>query len=427
MNLPYLLFSDQKGRIRRHPFLKMAASSLNLFKAPQKDDLIKIPEGSSLFYLPHRIPVGFNEETGRFVPLFEFEGKPVFAVAAFIIPAYLRFYNPAVVKAGEGKLPLWAYTACGIAGKGVYVTAKRIDRRVRQSPYFYENNLIKKQVKVFLNNFPQNRLVKHLANCALNYNCLAAKNFFLERWEAPIPTSRFCNARCIGCLSYQESDCEASHNRINFKPSVSEIYEVMYNHLTHAREAIVSFGQGCEGEPLLEAACIREAVGKIRKNTNCGTINMNTNASIPKKIDLLCKAGIDSFRVSLNSPQEKFYNLYFRPLSYKFRDVLKSIEIAKRHGKFVSVNLFIFPGFSDSKEQVKALLGFIKNTGVDMLQLRNLNIDPDFYCEVLRCKNFSPEGVRSLVNILNKEFPRLKIGYFNLPKEKFKNFKNMVI
>jgi len=427
MNLPYLLFSDSKGKIRRHPFLKMAVSSLNLFKVPQRNDLIKVPKGSSLFYLPHRAPVGFDEETGRFIPLLEFEGKPAFAVAAFIIPAYLRFYNPAAVKAGKGKLPLWAYTACGVIGPDVYVAAKRIDRRIRQSPHFYKNSLIKKQVKLFLGNFPKNRLIRHLTNCALNYNCLAAKNFFLERWEAPVPTSRFCNARCIGCLSYQESDCEASHNRINFKPSISEIYEVMYSHLTHAREAIVSFGQGCEGEPLLEAACIGEAVGRVRKNTNCGTINMNTNASIPKKIDLLCKAGIDSFRVSLNSPQEKFYNLYFRPLSYKFRDVLRSIEIAKKHGKFVSINLFIFPGFSDSREQIRALAGFIKNTGVDMLQMRNLNIDPDFYFEILRCKNSSPQGVRFLVNTLNKEFPRLKIGYFNLPKEKFKKFKNMVI
>ncbi|MFA5008109.1 MAG: radical SAM protein [Candidatus Omnitrophota bacterium] len=425
MNLPHLLFADQKGKIQKHPYLKMAVSSLNLFRLPQKSELIKIPKGSSLFYLPSRAPVGFNEKTGQFTPLFEFGAKPVHAVAAFVIPAYLRLYNPAVVRHNRGKLPLWAYTACGMVGSDIYVTANRIDRRVRQSPHFYKNSLIKKQIKVFLKNYPRNRLYRHLSNCALNYNCLAAKNLFLERWEAPLPTSRACNARCIGCLSYQESDCEASHSRISFKPSALEIYEIMHNHLSRAQEAIVSFGQGCEGEPLLEAEAISEAVAKIRKNLSRGTINMNTNASIPGKIDLLCRAGIDSFRISLNSPQEKFYNLYFRPLRYEFRDVLKSIEIAKRHGKFVSINLFIFPGFSDSEGQIKALLNFIKNTGVDMVQMRNLNIDPDFYFEILKCKDFSPKGVKFLVNTLNKEFPRLKIGYFNLPKEKFKNFENI--
>jgi pyruvate-formate lyase-activating enzyme len=427
MNLPNLIFSDSKGKIHRHPFLKMAASSLNFFKTPQIKELIKIPKGSSLFYLPRRAPVGFNEKTGEFTPLFTFKGEPVSAVTAFIIPAYLRLYNPAIVRTGEDKLPLWAYAACGAIGRDVYVAAKRIDRRIRQSPYFYNNDLIKSEVKKHLKNFAQNRLIKHLANCALNYNCLAAKNFFLRRWEAPVPTSRFCNARCIGCLSYQESDCEASHNRINFKPSVLEIYEIMHNHLTCAPEAIASFGQGCEGEPLLEADSIAKAVVKIREKTSRGTINMNTNASLPQKIDLLCRAGIDSFRVSLNSPQEKFYNLYFRPLSYSFRDVLKSVETAKKYGKFVSVNLFIFPGFSDSDSQIKALCDFVKNTGVDMIQMRNLNIDPDFYFEILKYKDFSSKGIKFLVSTLNKEFPRLKIGYFNLPKEKFKNFKNMVI
>jgi hypothetical protein len=261
----------------------MAASSLNFFKTPQIKELIKIPKGSSLFYLPRRAPVGFNEKTGEFTPLFTFKGEPVSAVTAFIIPAYLRLYNPAIVRTGEDKLPLWAYAACGAIGRDVYVAAKRIDRRIRQSPYFYNNDLIKSEVKKHLKNFAQNRLIKHLANCALNYNCLAAKNFFLRRWEAPVPTSRFCNARCIGCLSYQESDCEASHNRINFKPSVLEIYEIMHNHLTCAPEAIASFGQGCEGEPLLEADSIAKAVVKIREKTSRGTINMNTNASLPQK------------------------------------------------------------------------------------------------------------------------------------------------
>jgi hypothetical protein len=62
-----------------------------------------------------------------------------------------------------------------------------------------------------------------------------------------------------------------------------------------------------------------------------------------------------------------------------------------------------------------------------MIQMRNLNIDPDFYFEILKYKDFSSKGIKFLVSTLNKEFPRLKIGYFNLPKEKFKNFKNMVI
>jgi pyruvate-formate lyase-activating enzyme len=193
----------------------------------------------------------------------------------------------------------------------------------------------------------------------------------------------------------------------------------MISHLKVARQAIVSFGQGCEGEPLLEAKLIADSIYKVRAEVSCGTINMNTNASLPQKIKLLCQAGIDSFRVSLNSPQEKFYNLYFKPKGYKFKDVLKSIDIAKKYRKFVSLNLFVFPGFSDSRGQIKSLIKLVRNKEIDMIQWRNLNIDPDYYSQVIGSKSLKPQGILSLLAAIKSEFPGLKTGYFNLPKEDF--------
>ena len=63
--------------------------------------------------------------------------------------------------------------------------------------------------------YPKNRLLKHLEKCAMFYHCFAAKNIFAGRWEAPLPTSPTCHARCIGCLSLQEGECPASQDRIN--------------------------------------------------------------------------------------------------------------------------------------------------------------------------------------------------------------------
>ncbi|MCM8787317.1 MAG: radical SAM protein [Candidatus Omnitrophica bacterium] len=428
MDLPYLLFSDKKGRLYQHPFLRMACSSGNIFKILSFDELIKLPKGSLLFYLPNRIPVGYDIGKKSFVLLDKFENKPAYAVASFLIPAYLRLYNPAYLNnKNSPTLPLWAYTACGYYNGNIYTTAIRIDRRIRQSPRFYDEKKIKKAVIEFLKAYPKNRLYRHLANCALNYNCLAAKNLFLKRWEAPLPTSMFCNARCIGCLSYQESDCVASHQRIKFRPTVEEVFEVMYNHLIKARESIVSFGQGCEGEPILNTKLIVEAITLVRNKTTKGTININTNASIPKNIEILCKSGIDSFRISLNSTHKEPYELYFRPTNYSFYDVLKSIYIAKKYKKFVSINLLVFSGFSDTEEEINSLIKFVKDTNIDMLQLRNLNIDPDVYLKTIKNYNKSkPKGILYLLNLLKKNFPNLKIGYFNLPKEKFANFKNVV-
>ncbi len=425
MNLPYLVFVDSKGKIYHHPFLRMLGRSLDKDVLPKPEELIRIPKGSSFFYLPARLPIGFNLKTKKIETLEEFKGRKVFALAAFPIPGYLRLYTPSAKVLENKVLSLWAYTACGFSRGSFYITAVKVDRRIRQSPRFYDNQLVKKGVKFFLKHYPKNRLYRHLAHCALNYNCLTAKNLFLQRWEAPLPTARTCNARCLGCLSFQDKGPCASHNRINFSPTPDEIFQVMFNHLKTAPEAITSFGQGCEGEPLLEADLIAKSIYKVRERISRGTINMNTNASLPKEIKILCQTGIDSFRVSLNSPSEKFYNLYFKPRGYRFKDVLKSIATAKKYKKFVSVNLFIFPGFSDSKGEIKQLIRFIRDTGIDMIQWRNLNIDPESCRQLIPDKNLKAQGVLNLLATIKKEFSKLKFGYFNLPKESFKTFQNI--
>ncbi|MBD3264207.1 MAG: radical SAM protein [Candidatus Omnitrophica bacterium] len=419
MSLPYLVFSDSKGKIFEHPGLRMSAQDLDGIHLPRMQELIPAPSGTTYFYLPHRHPVGFNPSTGEYEVIREFKGREVFAVSAFPPPAYLRLYYPAFEMGNFTVLPLWAYTATGFYSGRFYICATRVDRRLRQSPPFYDNQLIQEKIKSLVFRFPSNRLYKHLANCALNYNCLAAKNLFLNRWEAPLPTSRFCNAACIGCLSLQNEGCTASHQRISFRPSVDEVSEIMIKHLREAKEAIVSFGQGCEGEPLLETNLISQSVRNARAVTLRGTINMNTNASIPENVKELCKAGIDSFRVSLNSPRRYFYKKYFRPRGYNLRDVIKSIRIAKRLKKFVSVNLFIFPGFSDEPEEIKSLFKLMEDVKIDMLQLRNLNIDPYFFAEKFSGKKNKAIGLLNFIRELREKYPDIKLGYFNLPKENF--------
>jgi hypothetical protein len=115
----------------------------------------------------------------------------------------------------------------------------------------------------------KNRLVRHLARCALEYHCFAAKNLFMERWEAPLPAAPACNAGCLGCISLQPADCcPSSQDRIGFVPSVEELCEVAVPHLDKVPRAIASFGQGCEGEPLLVAETLAAAVDAFRRTTS---------------------------------------------------------------------------------------------------------------------------------------------------------------
>jgi pyruvate-formate lyase-activating enzyme len=122
-------------------------------------------------------------------------------------------------------------------------------------------------------------------------------------------------------------------------------------------------------------------------------------------------------RVSLNSVREACYQAYFRPRSYHFSDVLKSIQTAKQQGKFVSINYLNCPGFTDSPEEVAALKHFIDTYRINMIQWRNLNFDPQQYCTLMSRVEDSgtPIGMGAMIRQLSDDFPELIHGYFNPP------------
>jgi len=420
--LPNLVMSDSKGRIYVHPSLKMLGSCNNLLRLPQKEEMIAMPRASTLFYMPGRIPVGYDTESGCQSLVSKYEGEKVFPVSAFLIPGYTRLLLPAARQIDKKvTLPLWSYTAVGWLRGKYWVSAIKIDPLSRQRPYYYSNTkLLKSNVSFSLKHHRSNRLFQHLANCALNYNCRAAQNLFFRRWEAPLPISPSCNARCLGCLSLQDSDCfVASHARIKFVPTPEEISEVAVGHLKKAKESIVSFGQGCEGEPLLQFKTLKQAIIKIRQATSRGTIHLNTNAYNPRYLKELAGIGLDSVRISINSFQERFYNAYYRQKGYKFRDVLTSIKTAKKAGLFVSLNLLVFPGLTDTPTEVKRLVELLKRRYIDLLQLRNLCIDSDFYLKKIPEIKQKPIGVVNMIKLIKRSVSGARFGYFNIPKERF--------
>jgi len=95
-----------------------------------------------------------------------------------------------------------------------------------------------------------------------------------------------------------------------------------------------------------------DTIKGVRQKTDKETINLNTNVRRPDIIGKLLGVGLDSTRVSMNSARLEFYYKYFKPLNYTFEDVLKSIETMKREGVFVSINLFVFPGFTNQPDEI---------------------------------------------------------------------------
>ncbi len=416
---PRLLVADKNGDIYDDPDLMMLCRKGREWTLPRPDELIPLPQESELFLLPGRLAVGLDPETGETVQTEEL------AVAAFIAPAHTLTGHPVYATQPDAPtLPLFAYGAVGMIGDKFYVCAKKVDEDPRQVFAGIPQKKIHAAARSLMAAYPHNRLIQHLMqNCVLKYGCPAAKNLALGRYEAPMPTSRACNARCVGCISRKNEDstiCATPQDRLTFTPTADELVELMQHHMRNAASPIYSFGQGCEGEPLTEAPLLIEAVKKFRAAGGTGTVNLNSNASRPDAVAELAGAGLTSLRVSLNSARTDVYMRYYRPQGFTFEDVRRSIREAHARGVFVSLNLLYFPGITDCEEEIAALTELINTCGVKFIQLRNLNIDPEAYLELLDGLVFGPSvGLANFRKRLLKSCPDLRFGYFNpyVPQE----------
>lgn len=411
---PHLLAADAQGNLIEEPGLLMVCNRAGRWSAPRPEELTPLPPESELFLLPGRRAVGLARGKIR--------QSANLAVAAFAAPGYTIGAHPAYVEDDDAPvLPLFAYGAVGFAKGRYWINATRVDRDPRQRFERIRPGKIEKEAAALLNKYSRNRLVRHIINnCVRRYGCPAARNFALGRYEAPLPTSRACNAHCLGCISLASADSPLQSTpqcRLSFTPTPEEIAEVMSIHSAREkRTPIYSFGQGCEGDPLVNKELLCDAIRIFRSHKGPGTINCNTNASDPEAVETLARAGLTSMRVSLNSAQPQIYMAYYRPQNYSFEDVRESIRIARQMGIHVSLNLLYFPGLSDSHAEIDALAQLCKQ-GVSMIQMRNLNIDPLWYLrqmgDIYGEQKKKTVSLRQFMQKLKSECPWLSFGYFN--------------
>ena len=338
-------------------------------------------------------------------------------MGALLPQGYTRTLLPAFMnQEGADSLPLFGYSAVFAQDGELYVAAVPTDEDYKWNPRFFNTDELAELVEGLKNKFPENRLLKQLGHCALEYGCFTAQNIFYHRWEGGIPVSPVCNARCLGCISLQPSECCPSpQSRLTFVPTVQEVVELAVHHLQEAEDGIISFGQGCEGDPSMQAELIAEAITEIRRQTSNGTINMNTNAGNTEGIKKIVDAGIDSLRVSLNSGTDAVYNAYYRPTNYTLDNVRQSLRYAADHGVYTYLNLLTFPGINDCADEVESLLQLVQDCGVKAIQVRNLNIDPETMKPILALLQGEPLGVPAFLEILEEQLPQVAIGNYTKP------------
>lgn len=453
---PRLVFADEAGRLYDHPALLAAVPEgrAGAQPAPGEEFRAAPATGASagVAMLPGRLPVGFDPGTGRLevVEKIRIDGRTVrpTAVAALLPPGWTRTRLPAFKTAGLSPvLPLYGYAAAGWRGDGLVVAGMRTDPRDHWNPALYSTPDLEDRIRARLAEDPTNRVLLQTARCAHEYRCFTAQNVFYRRWEGAIPMSPACNAQCVGCISEQdpESGPPPSQWRIAVGPDVDECVRMAVPHLEVAGDGaidervrrasrgepagrrnadqgrIVSWGQGCEGEPLLRADAMAEAIRAIRRKTSAGTLHVNTNGSVRGALPMLAEAGLDSCRISLNAAEPGVYEAYYRPTGYGWRDVAANAKAAKEAGLYVSLNLLVFPGVSDLPRQADALASFVAEAKPDLIQTRNLCLDPDAYLGSLPEGTLDerPVGLPKLFARLLEENPALSIGNYNVPREEF--------
>jgi pyruvate-formate lyase-activating enzyme len=336
-----------------------------------RDELIPAPAGIIQFALPGRRPL---------TTIGPIAGRNALAVA---LPAgYTRLLLPAYAsERGAPALPLFGYTFACVADDRLHVAAMKTDESEDWEPRSFAPGELEALLERRLGQDPHNRVLRAVALCSREYGCFTAQNVFLERGEAALPVSPKCNARCIGCIS--ELDPQAGvaspQARIAEEAAAEELARVAIHHLERVEDGIVSFGQGCEGEPLLRSIAIARAIELIRKTRSNGTINANTNGSQPAALERCIDAGLQAVRISLNSFRPRIYAAYYRPAGYALDDVLESVRVAVGRGLRVSLNLLTHPGVTDDADEIAAMESFLREVRVAMVQTRTLNIDPEIY------------------------------------------------
>ena len=176
-NFPQLVVSNKNGEIYNVPHLEAVGMKQGRFFRFDEGDLIKLPAGSELFYLPDRLPAAFDRNLGNFLVLKKgpLAGKPekVFAVAAFVCSGYTTVLNAAYKEINRPNiLPLFSYAAAAFYKGGLYVASVRVDKERRHDNRFIDIELVKRNAAKAKKRFSGNRLIRHLETCALCYGCV---------------------------------------------------------------------------------------------------------------------------------------------------------------------------------------------------------------------------------------------------------------
>lgn len=342
------------------------------------------------------------------------------AAAALLPPGFVRTQLPAYLdETGRPDLAPRPYAAVAADAAGALVVAAiQIDRDPTHDAAAFARADVAARVAAGLRAHPGDRLVRQLARCARDYGCHGAANAFFGRWECALPIAAPSNERPPRALApHRDGEAEPTESAA-FHPSGDEIARAAVEHVA-AGGTILSFGRACEGEPLLAAREVEDAITKIRERTSEGTIHLETNGSITGALRRLLGAGVDSITFRIASAVSATYDTLHGPDGYRFPDVRASIRLASELRVAMSVLVLVHPGIFDRTDELAALVSVLSELpeGSTVL-LRDLHSDPLRALALVGDRGGAPMGIGAAIDRLRLELPHVRIGAFVRPLAK---------
>ena len=373
-------------------------------------DAIKLPTGASVIHIEREAETLDKSGRARRV------GPGRLAVAAVLPPGFLRALLPAYADAPDKPdLTPRAYSAVAADDAGdLVVAALHMDRDPTHDADAYPKSEIASKVNDALRSRPADRLVRQLARCAREYSCRAAANAFFRRWECALPVAAPANENPPASIALRLDGEADPREPAAFHATAEEIATLAQEHIA-AGGTLLSFGRACEGEPLLAARLLEDAIGLIRASTRSGTVHLETNGSAPAALRRLATAGLDAVTIRLVSARADTYDTLHRPDGYRFADVRASLRVAAEQRLATSLLIPVLPGLFDRTDEIAAFVALADDLSEgSAVLMRDLAADP--LRAVAAVKNRDTNvGVARALERLREELPHLRVGSFVRP------------
>ena len=398
------IHSDRSGRV--FVSADYGATALDGRAPAIFERAIPLPPDAQLIPLADRAAIGIDRR-GQPRPL----GAARWALGAVLGPGYLRTHLPACAAAPDSA-PLepltYAAVAADRAGEIVVgAVAMGAPAQGTVSGRVTDDDLASR-ITDRLRSEPSNRLLRQLVRCAREYECQAARNAFLGRGECALPLGAPSNDDARSSVALRRRDDRAPTEPTAMLATAADAAAVANAHF-RAGGTSVSFGQACEGDPLLLVRTVAAAAALIARPGGTEIV-LRTNASSAAALARAADAGIDRVVVALASAHGPTYELVHAPSGHRWTDVRASLRDAATRKLALTIELLTLPGLTDREAEARELIALLGElpAGTALLPV-DLAADP--YALLARLpKDGDTIGIAALLERLRVEAAHVRLA-----------------